>query len=70
MPNPSETAGEPAAVPPPTPGRAAGERDLARITRQAFFDARRVAVRDSKQPDGPWLAFTPAAWREFTRRLK
>jgi len=30
----------------------------------------RVAVRDSKHPDGPWLAFTPAAWREFTRRLK
>jgi len=32
--------------------------------------AGRVAVRDSKDPDGPWLAFTPAAWREFTRRLK
>jgi len=30
----------------------------------------RVAVRDSKQPDGPWLTFAPAAWREFTRRLK
>lgn len=29
-----------------------------------------VAVRDSKDPDGPKLAFTPAAWQEFTGLLK
>lgn len=29
-----------------------------------------VAVRDSKDPDGPRLAFTPADWREFTSQLK
>jgi Domain of unknown function (DUF397) len=29
-----------------------------------------VAVRDSKDPDGPRLAFTPQDWREFTSRLK
>ena len=29
-----------------------------------------VAVRDSKDPDGPRLAFTAAEWRAFTRRVK
>lgn len=29
-----------------------------------------VAVRDSKDPEGPKLAFTPAAWQEFTGLLK
>jgi hypothetical protein len=29
-----------------------------------------VAVRDSKDPDGPKLAFTPAGWQAFTRRVK
>lgn len=29
-----------------------------------------VAVRDSKNPDGPGLAFTPGGWRAFTRRIK
>lgn len=29
-----------------------------------------VAVRDSKDPDGPALAFAPAAWRAFTTHLK
>ena len=29
-----------------------------------------VAVRDSKDPQGPALAFTPAAWETFTRRIK
>jgi hypothetical protein len=29
-----------------------------------------VAVRDSKDPDGPALAFTPADWEAFTARLK
>lgn len=31
---------------------------------------RTVAVRDSKDPDGPRLAFTAAQWRAFTRRMK
>ncbi|WP_433242383.1 DUF397 domain-containing protein [Actinomadura nitritigenes] len=29
-----------------------------------------VAVRDSVDPEGPALAFSPAAWREFTGKLK
>ena len=29
-----------------------------------------VAVRDSKDPDGPRLAFSAADWRAFTRRVK
>jgi hypothetical protein len=29
-----------------------------------------VAVRDSKDPDGPALAFSRASWRTFTTRLK
>ncbi|SCF45446.1 DUF397 domain-containing protein [Micromonospora mirobrigensis] len=28
-----------------------------------------VAVRDSKDPDGPALAFAPAAWRAFVAAL-
>lgn len=29
-----------------------------------------VAVRDSKDPDGPHLAVTPAAWAAFVDRVK
>ena len=29
-----------------------------------------VAVRDSKNPSGPKLAFDVTAWREFTHRVK
>jgi uncharacterized protein DUF397 len=29
-----------------------------------------VAVRDSKDRDGPVLAFAPAAWRAFTARVR
>jgi len=29
-----------------------------------------VAVRDSKDPDGPKLAFTPDEWKAFTRIVK
>jgi hypothetical protein len=29
-----------------------------------------VAVRDSKHPDGPVLAFGPAVWRAFTIKVK
>jgi hypothetical protein len=28
-----------------------------------------VAVRDSKDPHGPALTFTPTAWQAFTARL-
>ncbi len=31
---------------------------------------RALAVRDSKDPDGPKLVFTPGDWREFTAALK
>lgn len=29
----------------------------------------RVLVRDSKDPDGPWLTLTPADWRSFLRSV-
>ena len=29
-----------------------------------------VAVRDSKNPDGPKLAFTAHAWRQFAGRVR
>jgi hypothetical protein len=29
-----------------------------------------VAVRDSKDPDGPKLAFSPGAWRALTADIK
>jgi Domain of unknown function (DUF397) len=29
-----------------------------------------VAVRDSKDPDGPRLVTSPAAWQAFTTRVK
>jgi hypothetical protein len=29
-----------------------------------------VAVRDSKNPDGPKLAFAPEMWRAFTSHVK
>jgi hypothetical protein len=32
--------------------------------------ARLIAVRDSKDPDGPRLLFTPAQWQAFTGRVK
>ena len=29
-----------------------------------------IAVRDSKDPDGPRLIFTPAAWAAFTAAIR
>lgn len=29
-----------------------------------------IAVRDSKDPGGPLLTFTPGEWQEFTGRIK
>lgn len=31
---------------------------------------RLLAVRDSKNPDGPNLFFTPTEWRDFTTRIR
>ena len=31
---------------------------------------RTVAVRDSKDPEGPKLAFAPGRWQAFTRAVK
>jgi Domain of unknown function (DUF397) len=31
---------------------------------------RTVAVRDSKNPDGPKLAFGPGSWQAFTSSMK
>ena len=28
------------------------------------------ALRDSKNPDGPKLIFTPGEWRTFTEKIK
>ncbi len=57
--------------------------DLSRVTwRKASYSGnggacievgtspRTVAVRDSKDPEGPKLAFTPGRWQEFTRSIK
>ncbi|MGW4771489.1 DUF397 domain-containing protein [Nocardia sp. NPDC004278] len=32
----------------------------------AFLDGGRVGVRDSKNPTGPALVFTPGEWKAFT----
>jgi Domain of unknown function (DUF397) len=29
-----------------------------------------IAVRDTKDREGPELAFSPASWKAFTRRVK
>ncbi len=36
----------------------------------AWLDAGHVGVRDSKNPDGPALVFTPGDWDKFTRNIK
>ncbi|MGK8525440.1 DUF397 domain-containing protein [Nocardia asteroides] len=36
----------------------------------AWLDAGRVGVRDSKNPTGPALIFTPGGWDAFTARVK
>lgn len=33
-------------------------------------DGKTVLVRDSKDPNGPKLVFTPETWRSFARSLK
>ena len=36
----------------------------------AQFPAPAVAVRDSKDPDGPWLVFPPDEWQAFVAGVK
>ena len=36
----------------------------------ALIRSTAVAVRDSKDPDGPRLAFTPTDWRAFIAGMK
>ncbi len=36
----------------------------------AFLDGGHVGVRDSKNPTGPALVFTPGEWDTFTARVK
>lgn len=36
----------------------------------AFLDDGRVGMRDSKNPSGPALVFTPGEWRAFTGGVK
>jgi hypothetical protein len=36
----------------------------------AVLSEQGLAVRDSKEPDGPVLTFTPAEWRTFTSAVK
>jgi len=36
----------------------------------ASGQAAMVAVRDSKDPEGPVLTFTPGEWQEFTAGVK
>jgi Domain of unknown function (DUF397) len=36
----------------------------------AFLDGRGVAVRDSKDRQGPVLVFTAAEWRDFLDRVR
>jgi hypothetical protein len=37
---------------------------------EVAFGTEAVGVRDSKNVDGPRLAFTPATWQAFTRTVR
>ncbi|WP_433680253.1 DUF397 domain-containing protein [Nocardia sp. CA-119907] len=43
--------------------RSGGSQDCVEV---AFLDDGRVGVRDSKNPTGPALVFTPGEWDAFT----
>ena len=47
--------------------RSGGTKDCVEI---AFLDNGIVGVRDSKNPTGPALAFTPTEWDAFTRSVQ
>jgi hypothetical protein len=44
--------------------------EVAAITRPDSEPAQMCAVRDSKNPRGTVLAFTPQQWRRFTATMK
>jgi hypothetical protein len=44
--------------------------EITPLSRQPGAAGHAVAVRDSKNPDGPILAFTQGAWRDFMAQLK
>lgn len=44
--------------------------EVTAMTAQFRAAGRAVAVRDSKDPDGPVLAFAEAAWSDFIARIK
>ncbi|MBF6075604.1 DUF397 domain-containing protein [Nocardia sp. CDC186] len=44
-------------------GRSSGSKDCVEV---AFLDGGQVGVRDSKNPTGPALVFTPGEWDAFT----
>ncbi|MFF7938499.1 DUF397 domain-containing protein [Nocardia gamkensis] len=43
--------------------RSSGSKDCVEV---AFLDGGQVGVRDSKNPTGPALMFTPGEWDAFT----
>ncbi|WP_433681535.1 DUF397 domain-containing protein [Nocardia sp. CA-119907] len=43
--------------------RSGGSKECVEV---AFFEANMVGVRDSKNPTGPALVFTPSEWEAFT----
>ncbi|MGW4771491.1 DUF397 domain-containing protein [Nocardia sp. NPDC004278] len=43
--------------------RSGGSKECVEV---AFLDGGRVGVRDSKNPTGPALVFTPGEWDAFT----
>lgn len=44
--------------------------EVATVTGSAANAERVIAVRDSKDPHGPNLAFPPAQWQAFTAAIK
>ncbi|MFF0454567.1 DUF397 domain-containing protein [Nocardia africana] len=47
--------------------RSSGTRECVEV---AFVDDSMIGVRDSKDPGGPALAFTPGEWDAFTDTLR
>ncbi|MBF6064190.1 DUF397 domain-containing protein [Nocardia terpenica] len=45
-------------------------RDTSACVEVAFLDAGHVGTRDSKDPAGPALVFTPGEWDAFTAGVK
>ena len=47
--------------------RSSGTRECIEV---AFLDGGQVGVRDSKNPQGPALVFTPDEWDAFTGEMR